>query len=88
MKINLVVCVLLYGPSVWLSMGASLRSLFVVSFSMGLFLFTKGKFLTNSFIQSKVNIIYSDISWASSIKTYPILDNSFLPLLILYIRIY
>ena len=75
MKINLVVCVLFfycyssYGPSI----GASSNYFsFVVSLcgsSLGLFLFTKGKFLTNSIIQSKVNIIYSDISWASSIKT-------------------
>ena len=76
MKINLVVYVLLYGPSVSFSMVSfyvsSLMAFYVVSLcgsSMGLFLFTKGKFLTNSFIQSKVNIIYSDISWASSIKT-------------------
>ena len=75
MKINLVVCV--YTPSLRPSIGASLRAFSFVSFLrafsgalfVGLFLFTKGKFLTNSFIQSKVNIIYSDISWASSIKT-------------------
>lgn len=74
MKINLVVYV--YTPYVWPSIGASSNYFSLpsmgsssVGFSMGLFLFTKGKFLTNSFIQSKVNIIYSDISWASSIKT-------------------
>ena len=81
MKINLVVYVLFFY--VLFSVVSSLRPSvvsssnyfsFVVSFyvffsvlSLGLFI--KGKFLTNSFIQSKVNIIYSDISWASSIKT-------------------
>ena len=74
MKINLVVYV--YTPYVSFYVNSSMSSFLVsfmgafsVVFSMGLFLFTKGKFLTNSFIQSKVNIIYSDISWASSIKT-------------------
>ena len=72
MKINLVVCV--YTPYVSFYVDSSIDS-FLVSFmgsfsvSSVVFLFTKGKFLTNSFIQSKVNIIYSDISWASSIKT-------------------
>ena len=74
MKINLVVYV--YTPYVSFYVNSSMSSFLVsfmgassVGFSMGLFLFTKGKFLTNSFIQSKVNIIYSDISWASSEKT-------------------
>ena len=74
MKINLVVYV--YTPYVSFYVNSSMSSFLVsfmgafsVVFSMALFLFTKGKFLTNSFIQSKVNIIYSDISWASSIKT-------------------
>lgn len=79
MKINLVVYVLFFYvlfsvvSSLRPSMGVSSNYFsFVVSLcgsSVGLVLFTKGKFLTNSFIQSKVNIIYSDISWASSIKT-------------------
>lgn len=85
MKINLVVCVFFSGPSIGPSLRPSVVSFYVFSMGvfvvvslwgsswasveLGLFLFTKGKFLTNSFIQSKVNIIYSDISWASSIKT-------------------
>ena len=62
MKINLVVYVLFFY------IDASVVSFVVLSY-VSIILFTKGKFLTNSFIQSKVNIIYSDISWASSIKT-------------------
>ena len=73
MKINLVVYVLFFYVLFSVVSSSNYFS-FVVSFyvffsvlSLGLFI--KGKFLTNSFIQSKVNIIYSDISWASSIKT-------------------
>lgn len=72
MKINLVVYVFFFYidsfncySSIYFSYGPSLRASSGVLFV----LFIKGKFLTNSFIQSKVNIIYSDISWASSIKT-------------------
>lgn len=84
MKINLVVYVLFfyidssncyfsiyfsYGPFLMDSSWPSLRASSWVLSYVSVVLFTKGKFLTNSFMQSKVNIIYSDISWASSIKT-------------------
>lgn len=76
MKINLVVYVFFFYidsfncySSIYFSYGPSLRASSGVLSYVSVVLFTKGKFLTNSFIQSKVNIIYSDISWASSIKT-------------------
>ena len=76
MKINLVVYVFFfyidssnyYSFIYFSSVSFLIVSSWVLSY-VSVVLFTKGKFLTNSFIQSKVNIIYSDISWASSIKT-------------------
>lgn len=76
MKINLVVYVFFFYIDssncysfIYFSYGPSLMAYSGVLSYVSVVLFTKGKFLTNSFMQSKVNIIYSDISWASSIKT-------------------